>query len=68
MVSARPACAGADGVSPAQKDFATRMLTGLGYANEAAFACEVAHLDWARHMPGFPCRVELLLKLHFEDL
>ena len=59
------ACAGADGVSASQREFAAKMISGLGYATEAAFAREVGQLDWGRHCPGFPCRVELLLKLHF---
>ena len=59
------ACAGAEGIAASQREFAAKMIDGLGFANERAFAQEVAFLDWARHMPGFPCRVELCLKKYF---
>ena len=57
------ACADAgEGIAASQKAFAVKMIEGLGYAGEAGFVQEAPKLDWGRHMPGFPCRVELCLK------
>ena len=60
------ACAGAGGIPESQRAFAVKMITGLGFADEGAFRAEARYLDWARHMPGFPCRVELCLKKFFD--
>ena len=56
---------GKGGVTAAQRRDAAEMLAGLGLATEAELAAVVAHVDWARHLPGFPVRVELELKRHF---
>ena len=61
------ACADAgEGIAASQKAFAVKMIEGLGYAGEAGFVQEAPKLDWGRHMPGFPCRVELCLKNYLD--
>jgi len=60
-------CHGKEGISAAQREFATKMIVGLGFTDEIALENEIAFLDFARHMPGFPCRVELNLKRYFQQ-
>ena len=59
------ATAGVAGVSAAQREFAAKMITGMGIATEKDFGEIFEHLDWGRHLPGFPALVELHLKRHF---
>ena len=60
------ACEGANGIPESQRAFATKMISGMGFETEKDFAREFRFVDWARHMAGFPARVEYCLKMHFE--
>ena len=57
--------AGKAGVTPAQRTFAIKMITSLGWKTEADFQEVFYFIDWARMMPAFPALVELHLKKHF---
>ena len=59
--------AGKDGITPAQRDFATKMITGLGFADEKGFAAEFPYIDVQKHMPAFPARVEFCLRAYFAE-
>jgi len=60
------ACEGASGIPESQREFAAKMISGMGFETEKDFAREFRFVDWARHMAGFPARVECCLKMHFE--
>ena len=60
------ACEGANGIPESQRAFAAKMISGMGFETEKDFAREFRFVDWARHMAGFPARVECCLKMHFE--
>ena len=59
---------GQAGITPSQRDFSAKMIAGLGYATEADLAAEFRYIEWGRHMPGFPARVEFRLKMYFDEM
>ena len=59
------ATADAAGVTPAQREFSAKMLTGMGLTEQDLRKVWPA-LDFARMLPGFPAMVEIHLRLCVE--
>ena len=62
------ATADAAGVTPAQREFSAKMLSGqgMGLTTEADLRKVWTKLDFARMLPGFPAMVEIHLRLWME--
>ena len=61
------ATAGAAGVTPAQREFSAKMLTGMGLTTEQDLRKVWPALDFARMLPGFPAMVEIHLRLWMKE-